>query len=216
MTTRKKTAHGQGLCGSLAARDRDPRGGSRSQRWKGKRLGRNRTHPILSLSEPHLQTDYEPELRKDLKKADNMFITQSSECPHVGYRLTPGRIPLPAAQHWPFLPTQACAPVCAHVCRVCMSMHTHTCTDACTHRHTHRLGFLRTSCAREKILPEELLQCNLKVWAVPKFTNERFPLARTTSTPTPKGSYCQVGWGLRTMAPVLRVTFHLVWRQGII
>lgn len=89
------------------------------------------------------------EIRKNLKKASNMFITKTSKS--VCMWATDS----PKAESLFLLPALSLSPSPQHVL-MCVLM-CHLCV------HTHTPEFLRT-CAWEKILPEELLRHNQELW----------------------------------------------------
>jgi hypothetical protein len=91
-------------------------------------------------------------------------------------------------QHWAhtFPHTSMCSRVYVCTCHV----HVHT--------HTWARVLKNFMCTREKILPEELLRCNLEVWDCCSYLIIKESL--WLEWPPPLPGYCQGEWGLRLIA----------------
>lgn len=121
-------------------------------------------HPISV--EPRVQADCQLELRKGLKKAHDPVTTQCV------YRWATDSL---QAEALFLLPSTL--------------RHQHVLL--CAHEHAQP-GFLKTSCAREKILPEELLRKTGPRWFL-TLTSARLFLAGMTALPTRTGTCCWPG-----------------------
>ena len=89
------------------------------------------------------------------------------------------------------------------------------------HTHAHRPGFLRTACAQQKILLEELLRHNPEVLGCSSHQGKILSNYDDLYL-YPKGSYCHTEQGPTSVGttgphpvsmPLLTLQLHLIWRQ---
>lgn len=108
----------------------------------------NTAHPVSVRT---MSPGYQLKVRKDLKKARNMSITQNSKSVCMWATDSPKAESLFLLSALSLSPSPQHKYVfkCVFMCHLCV--------------HTHTPEFLRT-CAREKILPEELLRHNQELW----------------------------------------------------